>query len=430
MRLIHGLSGVAARPRRQLFLAACAAAGLLGLAVGCHRPAAPSRTAAEEPAPGPPNVAVVKPQRKTVRRSIKRPGFNVEANQSTALYAKISGYVRQWNRKFDIGSRVREGDVLADLRVPEMEVEVGQKAAAVLQAQAEIGQARAEVLRAQAEYDRAKSQSERLTRVDRTGVVTREVVDEARLSFQAAEAGVAKANADVGVAQARLQVALKVHEYAQTLLRYTKIVAPFDGVVTRRKVNDGDFVQPAAGGKGEALFVVDQVDPVRVFVHVPEPEAVWVRGGDAATVRSPGLRGQEFRGTVTRDARSLDPENRTLRTEIDLPNPEGLLLPGMYVDVTITVEHRDVWTLPESAVVDEEDQSFCYRVEGEKAVRIPLQPGLSGGGLVEVRKKQGKAAGPDKAGAWEEITGEEVVVKGDLAGLKDGQALRVSPDGK
>jgi RND family efflux transporter MFP subunit len=373
-------------------------------------------------------VTVVKPERKTLRRLIKRPGYNIEAYQSTPLYAKISGYVRKWN--FDIGRRVRKGDVMAELWVPEMGVEVQQKEAAVLQAAAEIRQARAEVLRAQADYDRTKSQSERLARVDRTGVIAKEVVDEARLTFESAEAGVAKAQADVGVAEARLKVARKAREYAQTLLQYTQILAPFDGVVTQRKINDGDFVQPATGRKGEALFVVEQVDPVRVFVNVPDLEAVWVRDGAAVSVRSQALPGQEFKGTVARNARSLDPTNHTLRTEIDLPNAAGKLLPGMYVDVTITVEHRDVWTLPQSAVVTEEDQSFCYRVEGGKAVRTPLQPGLIGGGLVEVLKKQGRPAGSDTAGTWEDFSGEEVVVKGDVAGLKDGQTLRVSPDSK
>src|SRR5262249_33016157 len=156
---------------------------------------------------------------------------------------------------------------------------------------------------------------------------------------------------DVTVAEARLAVAQKAREYARTLLRYTKIPAPFDGVITRRNLNEGYFVQPANGRKGEALFVVDQVDPVRVFVNVPELEAVWVRDQDEATVEGRALHGRKFKGTVTRTARSLDPTTRTLKTEIDLPNPAGDLVPGTYVDVTITPERRNVWTLPESAVV-------------------------------------------------------------------------------
>jgi RND family efflux transporter MFP subunit len=399
------------------------AAGLLGLVAGCQGPPAADGAAAEEPDAGPPKVTVVKPERKAIRRLVKRPGYNIQAYQSTPLYAKISGYVGKWDPRYDIGRAVRRGEVLAELSVPEMDVEVQQKEATVLQVQAEIQQARAEVLRAQAEYDRTKSQSERLTQVGRTGVVTKEVVDEARLSFEAAAAGVAKAQADVKVAEARLQVARKAHEYAQTLLQYTQIRAPFDGVITQRKINDGDFVQPPVGTKPDALFVVDQVDPVRVFVNVPEQEAVWVRDGAAVSVRSPGLPGEEFQGTVARNSQSLNPTNRTLRTEIDLPNPERKLLPGMYVDVTIVVEHRDVWALPESAVVvTEEGQTFCYLLKGDKAVRTAVRVGLTGDRLIEVLKMQK----PGKGSAWDDFTGEEDVITSNPGTLTDGQVVTVS----
>jgi multidrug efflux pump subunit AcrA (membrane-fusion protein) len=220
---------------------------------------------------------------------VKRPGYNIEAYQRTPLYAKISGYVLKWN--FDIGDRVRKDQVMAELWVPEMEVEVQQKQAAVDQAEAEIQQARAAVLRAQADYDRTKSQSERLARVG-AKVLDQENVEEARLGFEAARAGLAKAKADEGVAEKRLEVTRKASDYSQTLLKYTKILAPFDGVVTQRNINERDFVQPAAGRKGEALFVVDQVDPVRVFIDVPEVEAVWLREGATASVRCQSLRGR------------------------------------------------------------------------------------------------------------------------------------------
>jgi RND family efflux transporter MFP subunit len=421
MQYLHTPPAVATRLRRWSFAATWVTVALLWPVAGCQRPPEQSAGgAAGEPA-APPKVTVVQPQRKTIQRLIWRPGYNIEANQSTPLYAKISGYVDKW--KFDIGAHVRKDQVLAELRVPEMYVEAQQKQAAVRQAQAEIEQARSGLLRAQAEYDRAKTQFERLDRVRRTtGTVTEEVVDEARLNFQAAQAALAKAQADVGVADAHLQVAQKAHEYAQTLLQYTEIRAPFDGVVTQRKINDGDFVQPATGRKGDALFVVDEVDPMRVFVHVPELEAVWMRKGLVARVRSDALGGREFEGTVARTAGALDPTNRTLRTEIDLPNPYGELLPGMYVDVTIVAERPDAWALPASAVVTEDDGSFCYRVVHGKAVRTPVRLGLRGED--EVEALQWKSPGKD--GTWQDFTGEEKVVKGDLAGLKDGEEIPTS----
>jgi RND family efflux transporter MFP subunit len=412
-----------------LSLLCVAGAGLLGLSVGCQRSSGPPQAAAPEvPDAAPLKVSVVRPERKTVRRPIKRPGYNIEPYQSTAVYPRISGYVGKWH--FDLGDRVRKGDVLAELSVPEMEVELRQKVAAVLQAEAEIRQAKAAVERAQAEHDRTKSQHQRLTRVGQSGVLAQENVEETRFGYEAARAGLSKAEADVKVAEAKLQVAWQASAYARTLLAYAKIRAPFDGVVTQRNVTEGSFVQPAMGRKGEAIVVVDQVDPMRVFVNVPELEAVWVRDGAEATVRSEGLADQEYKGTVTRTARSLDPATRTLRTEVDLPNPKGTLLSGMYVDVTVVAERRGVWALPTSAVVTERDQSYCYRVENGKAVRTLLQLGLRGDKLVEVRKKQAKSPGSTAAGAWEDLNGEEEVIASGVAGLKEGQAVSMSAGGK
>src|SRR5262249_34275708 len=161
---------------------------------------------------------------KDVRRFIERPGYNIEADERTPLYAKIAGYVRKWH--FDIGDSVHKDDVLAELYIPEMEVELKQKEASVRQASSEIEQAKTAVLRAQAELERAKSQYERLARAGRNGVLDKEQVDESRFGFEAAQAAVAKAEADVEVAKARLEVAQADRDHIQTLLQYTKVLAP------------------------------------------------------------------------------------------------------------------------------------------------------------------------------------------------------------
>jgi RND family efflux transporter MFP subunit len=394
---------------------------------GCERPAvAPPQPgpAAPQPAEGP-AVTTVRPERKTVRHPIEQPGFNIEAFQETALYAKVSGYVGKWN--VDIGASVKKGDVLAELDVPEMVVEVKQKEAAARQAEAQVAQAKAAELTARARLDRAKSQYERLARVGQGGVLDRENVDEARLGYEAARADVAKAAADVTAAGAAVEVAKANRDYARTMLRYTEIRAPYDGIVTQRNVNDRDFVRPAdAGVKGRPLYVVQQFDPVRVFVNVPGADAAWVNDGDPVSLRLHGAGGELFQGTVTRNARALDPQARTLRTEIDVPNPGHRLKPGMYVQARITVEHRDVWTLPAAAVLTEGDQTFCYTVAGGQAVRTPLQVGLRGGGLVEVLKKQARPSGGAE-GPWEAISGAEEVVAGNAAALRDGQPIRRAP---
>jgi RND family efflux transporter MFP subunit len=389
---------------------------------GCTRqqPASP----VPEEALKTPEVKVVRPEKKNVRRSIERPGYNIEPYERTLVYAKIPGYVQKWN--FDIGDRVHKGDILAELYIPEMDVELKQKEAAIRQATSEIKQAETAVLRWQADLKHAQSQYERLARVGRSGVLDKEQVEETRLAFDTAQAAVVKAEADVDVAKARLDVAKADRDHVQTLLQYTKIPAPFDGVVTRRNVNTRDFVQPSAAGKGDALFVVEKVDPVRVFVNVQEMEAVWVRDGNTALIRSQSLQGQSFKGAVTRSAGILNPQNRTLRTEIDLPNAEGKLMPGMYVTVTIIAEHRNVWALPVAAVMTQGEHTFCYRVINGKAVRTPIQLGLRGDEFVEILKKQTLSAKGAQESGWEDVTGEEVIITSHAATLTDGQNMTVT----
>lgn len=396
---------------------------------GCDRPSkiAPQsdrpKTVASES-----TVSIVRPERKTVRHPIEQPGFNIEAFQETPLYAKITGYVRKWN--VDIGDPVRKDDVLAVLHVPEMQVDIEQKEAAVRQSAALIEQARATVLTAQAQLERSKSQYERLARAGKSGVLDQESVDETRLGYEAAKAGLVKAKADVSAAQAQLEVAKANRNYAKTMLGYAEIRAPYNGVVTQRNINNGDFVQTAGSGtSAHALFVVNQIDPVRVFVNVPGSDAAWIKDGDPVVLHLQGAGGELIQAKVTRNARSLNPKSRTLRTEIDLPNPQGHLLPGMYVQASITVQHENAWTLPASAIMTEGDQTFCYCIAEGEAVRTPLQIGMRGNGVVEVLMKQTKISLSGDERSWTEITGQEMVVGANAASVHDGQAVHVSnPD--
>jgi RND family efflux transporter MFP subunit len=402
---------------------ASAAAVLAGLAAGCNVPSASSPDEARQASPSQtPVVKVVHPEKKNVRRFIERPGYNIEAYERTPLYAKIAGYVSKWNS--DIGNAVRKDDILAEIYIPEMEVELRQKEAAVRQALSEIKQAESAVLRSQAELKHTESQYQRLARAGRSGILDKEQVDETRFSFEAAQAALAKAEADVDVARARLEVAKADRDHVQTLLQYTKVRAPFDGVV-RRNVNTGDFVQPSAASKGESLFVVENIKPVRVFINVPELEAVWVRDGDVALIRVQSLQGQQFKGTVTRASKSLHPQNRTLRTEIDLPNDDGKLLPGMFVDATMVAEHKNVWALPPTAVLTQGEQSVCIRVENGKAVRTPIQVSLRGSDLVEVVGKRTKPVKAGEEGRWEDFCGSDEIVQTDAASLSEGQTVNV-----
>jgi RND family efflux transporter MFP subunit len=414
-------------------LAATAGVALVSVAVGCNQPSGGTPEQGGQAASAAPlAVKVVHPAKTDVRRRIERPGYNIEAYERTLVYAKIPGYVRSWNEKADMGDHVRKDDILAELSIPEMDVELLQKKAAVRQAGAEIKQAEAAKLKADAELVRARSQYERLNRL--TAVLDKDQREEYRLGFEAAQAAVAKAQADVDFAHARKEVAEADQLHVEALLKYKQIKAPFDGIITgRRSINTGDFVQPAAASKGESLFIVERIKPVRVFINVPDLDAVWVRDGDVAFVRVQGLPGQSFKGTVTRASKSLHPQARTLRTQIDLPNTDEKLLPGMFVNATIIAQREQVWSLPATAVVTEGEHAFCYRVENGKAVRTPVLVGLRGSEpgseRIEIIKKQTKPARPGQDVPWEDWSGNEVIVASETGSLTDGQAVSV-PGGK
>jgi hypothetical protein len=184
-------------------------------------------------------------------------------------------------------------------------------------------------------------------------------------------------------------------------------------------VNTGDFVQPA-GGKGDWLFTVSRLDPVRVVVEVPEADAALVRDGAEVSLSIPALRIGALKAAVSRTSWALAPGARTLRTEVDLPNKDGRYRPGTYVYARLTAEQPAAWTLPAAAVVKQGDLNVCYRIEGGKAVRTPVQVGRGDGQVVEVQK----FLKPGSASDWVDPTGKEEVA-GKAAGLSDGQAVEV-----
>jgi RND family efflux transporter MFP subunit len=471
MKSIHPYSGVV-HSRPNLWIAALTAGTILAVTGGCGQSSKPPDSGLTTSSGEKPNlsVAVVKPERTTLRRTVRQPG-SIQAFEQTPVFSKLSGYVRKWH--VDIGDHVKKDDVLAELRVPEMEVEVKQKAALVQQADAEIKQANetaaaaaaslksaeAKVkevesgrLRAKAEYKRMKSQSERMARVGSSGVIDKEAVEETRYGFEAAEAAMeevearvksaqasrdesavklSKAKADVSVAEAHLAVAKENRDYAKAFLEYATLTAPYEGVVTRRNVNTGDFVQPATGTKAEPLYVVERRDMVRILVEVPEADAGWVTKDAEARIHVQVLKGEEFVAKVARTSYALDRTARTLIAEIDLTNPKDQLRPGMYVSATINAQHPAAMTLPASAVMTQGDviqgyQSYCFLVVDGKVRRTPLEIGARGNDRVEVLKKQAMPGKSGEKGVWEELSGQEVVVRSDLSALSDGQQVTVT----
>src|ERR1700756_2189338 len=183
----------------------------------------------------------------------------------------------------------------------------------------------------------------------------------------------------------KIDLAAATVEKTKTLLAYTQIVAPFDGVVARRLVNRGDLVQPPTGTLMRPLFTVQRIDTIRVFCDVPENDVPLVHIGDPAIVKSLGFDGKPFIGKVTRFSLRLDPETRNMRTEIDLLNPEERLYPGMYADVSLEMNrHPDALTVPAAALGSDGDGNFVYTITDNRITRLAVKTGLTDNARIEV----------------------------------------------
>ncbi len=193
-----------------------------------------------------------------------------------------------------------------------------------------------------------------------------------------------KAEADRAAAEAHVAVAKADLAHANTMFSYTEIRAPYDGVVVARSVDTGHYVQPASSGS-KPVMTVARTDQVRVFVDVPEMEAGGVDVGDPAALHVQALPGGDISAKVTRTSWSLDPANRSLRAEIDVPNEGSRLRPGMYAMATIELAHREnALTVPATAIVRDGNATYCYCVENDTAKRCSVQLGIRSGPDFEV----------------------------------------------
>jgi RND family efflux transporter MFP subunit len=360
----------------------------------------------------PVSVQVVRPERHDLARSTSIPA-SVEAFEQTTLYAKTAGYLR-WI-KVDIGDRVHKGEVIAEIDVPEMVPEYKGSEAEIERATANIENARAELERAKAELQLKKITYERLKsiREQEPDVLPQQDVDDAQAQFEVARAMVSVAESKIKVATSEVGRAEAARARWATLLEYAKIRAPFDGVVTRRYVDPGALIQQASSQTNVSPVVtVARVDTLRVFIDVPEPEVLFVKKGNPATITVDSLPGKVFEGTTTRFATALDPKTRTMRTEIDIPNRGGELRPGMYGRVKLTLEHRaNALTVPASALIVEGNKVYIFTVVDGKARRTEVQTGFDDGIRVEIIKG---------------LTGSEPFITTGKSAVKDGTPVQAS----
>jgi RND family efflux transporter MFP subunit len=254
--------------------------------------------------------------------SVTWPG-TTDAFAQANIYARASGYISK--REVDIGSHVKAGELLVEITAPELDHQI-------VQAEGTLAQLQASLQQAQANRDLAQVTWDRSGKLVQQGWVTQQQGDVDRLTLQAREAAVAVASANVTAQNAQLEV-LRQQKI------YQRVVAPFDGTITQRNTDVGALVQ-ADATSGTFLFSLMQSDVMRIQLYVPQDEAFGISPGTAAVVRVPEMPGRDFSGTVTRIADALQPGSRTLLTEIDVPNPDNALSPGVYCTVELKIPRK------------------------------------------------------------------------------------------
>ena len=451
----------------------CLAAALT--APGCHG----EHKAEVQSVSKPPTVQVIQPQVRNIVRLVGQPSF-IESYERTSIYPKLTGYIEKWN--VDIGDKVKKGEVLATLFVPELVEDFATKNATVKldeqrvllarklvevadadvkAAKARLDEAKAILDKYKAEVDRWNSEVKRLEHEVRRGVVDPQILLEstnqwksATASQAAAEATIEKAKAevlsreatlaksivDVAVAQADLSVATSEAKRIEAWVGYITLPSPYDGIIVARNANTGDFVVPtggdptantrsqylAPGGSAAPIYVVDRTDIVRIFVDIPEQDANYVHIGSKATVLAKAYRDEPIPGSVTRTSWALNIKSRTLRAEIDLPNPGSQLLPGMYSYAKIIIERPEAKALPVAALTYSGEKTFCWTYKDGRAVRTEVRTGISDGDWIEVTNLQ-RPSSSRVADLWMPVTGKEQVILGDLSVLSDGSPVDVVP---
>ena len=364
-------------------------------------------------------VETAKPLREDVLRQITVPA-DIEAFEKTTLYSKVSGYLK-WV-SVDIGDRVKKGETIAKIEVPEMldqhreaEAELGSTKADYENAQAELESAKADYELKEVTYKRVHA-----VREEDPEVMPQQTVDEARGRFRVAGARGKVVESRINQVLSKIKKVEAALNRLQTLIAYAEIKAPFRRVVTERFVDPGALVQAAITSRNvQPIVTVATMQQLRLFLDVPEREVPFVDVGDAALITVDALPGRKFEGKVTRFAAALNPSTRTMKTEIDIPNRERLLRPGMYGQVRLTLEkHPEAMTIPSSGLRGEGEKKFVYCVLDGVIKKVEVETGFDDGIKVEITRG---------------LQGNESVAlaaRGSLAEGMEVRAIRLQPGGE
>jgi RND family efflux transporter MFP subunit len=360
-----------------------------------------------------PTVAVAKAKLQDMSRGVVLTA-EFKPFQEIDVMAKVAGYVKVIN--VDVGDHVKQGELLAVLEVPEMADDLARSESMLNRSKDQVAQAQDELERAKSSHQIAHLAYTRLAEVSKrkAGLVAQQEIDDARGKDLVAEAQVSAAESGLAAAQQQVDVSTAEMEKVKTLEDYTRVTAPFAGVITKRYADTGSMIQAGTSSSTQVMPLVKLSENglLRLVLPVPESAVPTVHVGQQVEVHVPTLN-RSFPGRVARFADKLSLATRTMDTEVDVPNPSGVLIPGMYAEVNLTLDHHnDVVAVPIPAVDLASDQS-----SGQVTVVTPE-------GRIEVRKVQ---LGIQNATSFEIRSGlreGELVVTSDRSSLRAGQQVR------
>jgi RND family efflux transporter MFP subunit len=336
--------------------------------------------------PSLPPAAVVLAQRRPISNSVVLSG-EFRPFQEVDVHAKIAGYIRKIY--VDVGDHIKAGQTLAVLEVPELSAQLEGAGAAVRRAKDAIGRAKGDLNRAQSLHAATHLDYTRLMDAGkaRPGLIAQQELDDAEAKDKEGEAQISGDEAALSEARNQLDVAVAEHKQLSAMGDYTRIVAPFSGVVIRRYVDTGALVQAGTNSNTQALPVVSvaQTDLFRLTLPVPESAVPLIRLGSTVTVRVPSL-DRSFEGKISRFADSLSQETRTMHTEVDVPNKAGAIVAGMYAEVNLTLlKKNSVIALPVQAVTRNGSQATVLVVDSEGRIQErEVKLGIEGANEIEI----------------------------------------------
>lgn len=331
--------------------------------------------------------------------------------QEIDVYAKVAGYVKTLS--VDYGSHVKAGQVMAILEVPELQAQLDEDNAAIKAQQDQINRTKSDVDRAKAQYTMVHLQYQRLSGVAKSqpGMVAQQEVDDSQGKDLAAESTVAAAEGANQAATSQLAVAKARLVHDQAMYDYSKIVAPFDGVVTQRYANLGALMQAGTSStQATPLVRLSDENILRLVIPVPESDVKYIQVGDPVDVRIPAA-SRTARGKVARFSVDVNGATRTMHTEVDVPNSDGKLVPGTYAEADLTLNHNSTAVVVPAQALDR---------SGDQATVMVVNPA----NRIEIRKVALGIQMPDDAEITSGVKPGEQVVVSDRSALKADETVK------